>query len=123
MALLDRLTAKEGFERTLERVRVWDGCYITGCVVMPEHVLLLISGTGTVAGENKWVSWSWPEPTLPQKAREGWGNLVSLDSERMGQPLLFSLARGPWRFDLDGSLPARRVVNETAPFPVLWLLH
>jgi len=49
MALLDRLTAKEGFERTLERVRVWDGCYITGCVVMPEHVLLLISGTGTVA--------------------------------------------------------------------------
>jgi len=128
---------------------------------MPEHAHLLISETGTLAGENKWVScfwqeptlpqkaregWGnlhlligetrtvareykrvscfWPEPTLPQKAREEWGNLVrSLDSERMGQPLLFSPARGPWRFDLDGSLPARRVVNKTTPFPVLWPLH
>ena len=43
MALLDRLTAKESFERTLEGVRVWFGCYIAGYVVMPEHVHLLIS--------------------------------------------------------------------------------
>jgi REP element-mobilizing transposase RayT len=43
MPLLDRLTAKEAFEQTLERVRVWYGCYITGYVVMPEHVHLLIS--------------------------------------------------------------------------------
>jgi len=43
MPLLDRLTAKEGFEGTLERVRVWYGCYIPGCVVMPQHVHLLIS--------------------------------------------------------------------------------
>jgi hypothetical protein len=41
-----------------------------------------------VAGENKWGAWSWPEPTLPQKAREGWGNLVSLDSKGWGSPLL-----------------------------------
>src|SRR5579864_951013 len=42
---------------------------------------------GPRGGENKWVSRSWPEPTLPQKPREGWGNLVrNLDSERMGQP-------------------------------------
>ncbi len=43
MPLLDSLTAKETFERTLERVRAWYGCYITGYVVMPEHVHLLIS--------------------------------------------------------------------------------
>ncbi len=41
--LLDSLMAKETFERTLERVRAWYGCYITGYVVMPEHVHLLIS--------------------------------------------------------------------------------
>jgi len=43
MPLLDSLTAKEAFERTLERVRVWYGSYITGYVAMPEHVHLLIS--------------------------------------------------------------------------------
>jgi len=43
MPLLDSLMAKETFERTLERVRVWYGCYITGYVVMPEQVHLLIS--------------------------------------------------------------------------------
>src|SRR5579864_1801423 len=43
--------------------------------------------SGQSGGENKWVSRSWLEPTLPQRAREGWGNLVrNLDSERMGQP-------------------------------------
>jgi REP element-mobilizing transposase RayT len=43
MRLLDSPAAKETFERTLERVRVWYGCYIVGYVVMPEHVHLLIS--------------------------------------------------------------------------------
>jgi len=43
MPLLDTSAAKETFERTLERVRVWYACYIAGYVVMPEHVHLLIS--------------------------------------------------------------------------------
>ena len=43
MPLLDSWTAKETFEAGLERVRAWYGCYITGYVVMPEHVHLLIS--------------------------------------------------------------------------------
>lgn len=32
LPLLDGLTAKETFELTLERVRVWYGCYIGGYV-------------------------------------------------------------------------------------------
>ena len=43
LPLLDTPTAKEIFERTLERVRAGYGCYVTGYVVMPEHVHLLIS--------------------------------------------------------------------------------
>ena len=43
MPLLDTLAAKQTFEQELERVRNWYGCYITGYVVMPEHVHLLIS--------------------------------------------------------------------------------
>jgi REP element-mobilizing transposase RayT len=43
MPLLDTSVTKETFERELERVRVWYGCYITGYAVMPEHVHLLIS--------------------------------------------------------------------------------
>src|SRR5579871_1903912 len=41
--LLDSVAAREVFERELERVRRWYGCYVTGYVVMPEHVHLLIS--------------------------------------------------------------------------------
>lgn len=41
--LLDTPKARETFERELERVRQWYGCYVTGYVVMPEHVHLLIS--------------------------------------------------------------------------------
>jgi len=38
-------------------------------------------------GGGEWASCSWVEPTLPQRARERWGNRVwNLDSERMGQP-------------------------------------
>ena len=40
---LDSVAARETFERELERVRCWYGCYIIGYVVMPEHVHLLIS--------------------------------------------------------------------------------
>ena len=43
MPLLDHAAARETFERELERVRRWYGCYISGYVVMPEHVHLLIS--------------------------------------------------------------------------------
>jgi putative transposase len=41
--LLDPIPAREVFERNLERVRQWYGCYVTGYVVMPEHVHMLIS--------------------------------------------------------------------------------
>ena len=41
--LLDTVTARVAFEKELERVRRWYGCYIAGYVVMPEHVHLLIS--------------------------------------------------------------------------------
>jgi putative transposase len=41
--LLDSPAAKDTFERELERVRRWYGCFVTGYVVMPEHVHLLIS--------------------------------------------------------------------------------
>ena len=43
MPLLDSRAAKETFERTLERDRIWYGCSIAGYVVMPEHVHLLLS--------------------------------------------------------------------------------
>jgi REP element-mobilizing transposase RayT len=41
--LLDFPAAREIFEDELERVRCWYGCYLSGYVVMPEHVHLLIS--------------------------------------------------------------------------------
>jgi len=43
MSLLDSRAAKEIFDQTLERVRIWYGCSIAGYVVMPEHVHLLLS--------------------------------------------------------------------------------
>ena len=43
MKLLNSAAARDTFERELERVRRWYGCFITGYVVMPEHVHLLIS--------------------------------------------------------------------------------
>jgi putative transposase len=41
--LLAAPEARDSFEHELERVRRWYGCFITGYVVMPEHVHLLIS--------------------------------------------------------------------------------
>lgn len=35
--------ARDTFERELERVRRWYGCFVAGYVVMPEPVHLLIS--------------------------------------------------------------------------------
>ena len=35
--------ARETFEAELERVRLWYGFYVSGYVVMPEHVHLLVS--------------------------------------------------------------------------------
>jgi putative transposase len=41
--LLETPSARRVFEVTLERTRVWYGFFITGYVVMPEHVHLLMS--------------------------------------------------------------------------------
>jgi len=41
--LLDTVAVRDAFELELERVRCWYGCYVTGYVVMPEHVHLLLS--------------------------------------------------------------------------------
>jgi putative transposase len=43
MKLQDSAAARDAFERELERVRRWYGCFITGYVMMPEHMQLLIS--------------------------------------------------------------------------------
>jgi putative transposase len=42
-SFLDTTQARDVFEQTLERVRRWYGIGITGYVVMPEHVHLLLS--------------------------------------------------------------------------------
>ncbi|SRR5712692_489559 len=42
-SLLATPEARRTFEQTLERVRQWYGIYVTGYVVMPEHVHLLTS--------------------------------------------------------------------------------
>jgi putative transposase len=42
-ALLGTPQARRVFEQTLERVRRWYGFHVTGYVVMPEHVHLLVS--------------------------------------------------------------------------------
>jgi len=49
--LLGSPSARRVFELTLERVRVWYGSCVTGYVVMPEHVHLLVSepDRGTLA--------------------------------------------------------------------------
>ena len=41
--LLEAPDARDTFERVLERVRRWYGFFITGYVVMPEHIHLLVS--------------------------------------------------------------------------------
>ena len=43
LPLLDTSHARTTFEHVLERVRRWYGLFITGYVVMPEHVHLLVS--------------------------------------------------------------------------------
>jgi putative transposase len=43
MKLLDSPAAKDTFARELERVRRWYGCFVTGYVIMPQHVHLLLS--------------------------------------------------------------------------------
>jgi putative transposase len=42
-ALLNTPEARAAFERSLELVRKWYGLFVTGYVVMPEHVHLLVS--------------------------------------------------------------------------------
>ena len=43
MKLLDSVAARDTFEQELQRVRNWYGAFVTGYVVMPEHVHLLLS--------------------------------------------------------------------------------
>ena len=43
LQLLNTAATRVIFEQELERVRRWYGCFITGYVVMPEHVHLLIT--------------------------------------------------------------------------------
>ena len=43
MPLLQTPHARQVFEHTLERARCWYGFYVSGYVVMPEHVHLLLS--------------------------------------------------------------------------------
>jgi len=43
MKMLDTGATRDAFEVELERVRRWYSCYVTGYVVMPEHVHLLLS--------------------------------------------------------------------------------
>ncbi|HTT19175.1 MAG TPA: hypothetical protein VMG82_09530 [Candidatus Sulfotelmatobacter sp.] len=43
MKLLDSVAARDTFEQELEPVRRQYGCFVTGYVVMPEHVHLLLS--------------------------------------------------------------------------------
>ncbi len=43
MRFLDSASAPDTFEQELERVRRWYGSFVTGYVVMPEHIHLLIS--------------------------------------------------------------------------------
>ncbi len=43
LPLLKSAAARETFEATLERVRLWYDFYLCGYVVMPEHVHLLVS--------------------------------------------------------------------------------
>jgi hypothetical protein len=84
-------------------------CYHTGCrcsiVWRREWKGLSRSNrNGPRGGENRWVSCLWPEPTLPQKAREGWGNPVrNYDSEGMGQPpRTFALEEDATRYEKNG---------------------
>ena len=44
--LLGSAQVRDTFVITLERVRRWYGFYLTGFVVMPEHVHLLLSESG-----------------------------------------------------------------------------
>lgn len=43
MKLLASVTTRDIFEQELERVRRWYGSFVTGYVIMPEHVHLLLS--------------------------------------------------------------------------------
>ncbi len=72
--LLDSIDAREIFERELERVRQWYGCYVTGYVVMPDHV--------HTAGNNLERCRPYGRPTLPHKTREEWGNQIYDPDER-----------------------------------------
>jgi len=73
--LLGTPQTRRVFEQTLERVRRWYGFYVTGYVVMPEHVHLLVSeperGSLAVAMQMlKQIVAQKLNPTLSPKAGE-----------------------------------------------------
>ncbi len=82
-ALLKDASARRMFEQTLERVRRWYGLYVTGYVVMPEHVHLLVSeperGTLAVAIQMlKQIVAQKLNPTLSPKAGDKDGAAASI---------------------------------------------
>src|SRR5450759_5596588 len=54
--LLGTAHARDIFEQTFEQTRQWYGFYVSGYVVMPEHVHLLISFADERAGTGKALS-------------------------------------------------------------------
>jgi hypothetical protein len=83
----------EGRVVTREQLRVGrpksgapTGGVMYGEIKRPGHPL-----NGPRGGENEIAVVSWPEPTLPPKTWEGWGNLLSRGPGRMDQPPPFSL--------------------------------
>jgi putative transposase len=73
--LLATPQARQMFEQTLERVRRWYGLFVTGYVVMPEHVHLLIgeperSGLAVAIQMLKQITAQKLQPTLSPAAGE-----------------------------------------------------
>ena len=93
MPRLDSLTAQETFEAELERVRAWYGSYITGYVVMLQHVHLLISEPEARRREQMGVALvARAHPPAKSAGRVGqppWGILI----RKMGQPPLVHFYR------------------------------
>jgi len=78
MKLLDSFATRDVFEQELERVRRWSDRFVTGYVIMPERVHLLLSeperGKLSGAGPTFHMEFPiWGCPTLPALFAGGWG--------------------------------------------------
>ena len=85
MKLLDAAADRDLVERELERVRRWYGCFITGYVIMPEHVHLLISEPER--GTLSLVVQMWKQITS-RKLRFVLAHPPAQNAGRVGQPEL-----------------------------------